>query len=407
MDKFKRRSITKQMIPETDQGVSVAELLSIVEDNDLSKLLLNLLKTDQIRNEFIAIKGAQTLVNIQKSINNRFKKEDLKSSISNISLYNDDDEFTINFNNARDNIYFKQLNKQQLTTIPVYSATREFFSELYQMDRYATKLISEGHKHILETNLQMLKSVHNSFKRFRILHDKEENIFYLRGIISLNNYFNYDDNLAVVLALLSLHAEMKKTGVQYDLRLCEYNESFIRVFFESSEFKELESIGRVKNIIEVSNDEIRREALRFTGVCSIEFGNVDGQQSELFIRPQEIKSRILSIGHNRIPKTAIEELANIENATSVHSNLYDDILKIRNINNPEQIKHLVRSKVENAKTDDVKKFKAQILHELNGVAMNIIQLLTMFSKIELLAGEDIEAAEFIRFIIYQALIERK
>lgn len=406
MDKFKRRSITKQMIPETDQGVSVAELLSIVEDNDLSKLLLNLLKTDQIRNEFIAIKGAQTLVNIQKSINNRFKKEDLKSSISNISLYNDD-EFTINFNNARDNIYFKQLNKQQLTTIPVYSATREFFSELYQMDRYATKLISEGHKHILETNLQMLKSVHNSFKRFRILHDKEENIFYLRGIISLNNYFNYDDNLAVVLALLSLHAEMKKTGVQYALRLCEYNESFIRVFFESSEFKELESIGRVKNIIEVSNDEIRREALRFTGVCSIEFGNVDGQQSELFIRPQEIKSRILSIGHNRIPKTAIEELANIENATSVHSNLYDDILKIRNINNPEQIKHLVRSKVENAKTDDVKKFKAQILHELNGVAMNIIQLLTMFSKIELLAGEDIEAAEFIRFIIYQALIERK
>lgn len=406
MDKFKRKSITKQMIPVTDQGVTVAELLSITVDNDLSKLLLKLLNTDEIHNEFIAIKGAQTLVNIQKSINNRFKKEDLKSSISNVSLYNDD-EFTINFNNAIDNIYFQNLNQRQLSTIPIYSATREFFSELYQMDRYATKLISEGHKEILEANLQMLKSVHDSSKRFRILHDKEENLFYLRGIISLYNYFNYDNNLAVVLALLSLHKEMKKTGIEYSLSLCEYNESFIRMFFGSSEFKELDSIGRVKNIIEVSNDEIRREALRFTGVCSIEFGNTDGQQSELFIRPQEIKSRILSIGHNRVPKTAIEELANIENSTTVHSNLYDDILKIKNINNPEQIKHLVRSKVENAKTDDVKRFKVQILHELNGVAMNIIQLLTMFSKIELLAGEDIEAAEFIRFVIYQALIERK
>lgn len=406
MEKFKRKSITKQMIPVTDLGVTVAELLSITEGNKLSKLLLSLLNTEDIKDEFIAIKGAQTLVNNQKIINERFKKEDLKSSISNISLYNGD-EFSINFDNASESDYFESLQLEGISTIPIYSATREFFSELYQMDRYASKLIVEGHREILEVNLQMLKQVHNTSKIFRILHDIDDNVLYLRGIIS-KSYYNYDNNLAVALALLTLHKEMKETGIEYNFRLCEYNESFIRMFFESSEFKELETIGRVKNLIEVSNDEIRREALRFTGVCSIEFGNTDGEQSELFIRStQEVKSRILSIGHNRIPKTAMEELADIDNARTIHANLFTDIQKITTINNPEQIKHLVRSKVESAKADDIKQFKSRILNELNAVALNIVQLLTMFSKIELLAGEDIDATEYLRFIIYQALIERK
>jgi len=406
MEKFERKSIKKADIPNSDQGVKVSELLSIVQNNELSNKLLELLNVDAIQDEFIKIKGAKKLIDTQKAINNRYQKEDLKSKISDISLYNQN-EFSINFNNTENNEYFKSLNLVQVSTIPIYSATREFFSELYQMDRYASSLIADGQKGILETNLEMLKKVCENSKRYRILHDNDENLFYLRGIISLDKYYNYDNNLAVLIALLTLHNETKRTGIEYSMKLCEYNESFIRIFFESSEIMQLETIGKVKNIIEVSNDEIRREALRFTGVCSIIFENNENPNNELYINPKEIKSRILSIGHNRKPKTAIDELVNIDNTRTVHANLFVDIQKIIKIKNPEEIKFLVRAKVEKAKTSEVKKLKSKLLNELDKTASNLIQLLTIFSKIELLAAEDIDAIEYLRFIIYQALIEKK
>lgn len=77
------------------------------------------------------------------------------------------------------------------------------------------------------------------------------------------------------------------------------------------------------------------------------------------------------------------------------------------IKSPEQIKFLLKRKVESAKGDSIKRYKKQILDTLNESTSNIIQLLTLFKKIELIANEDIDAIEYIRYIVYQALIDRK
>ncbi|PXY46760.1 hypothetical protein [Flavobacterium hydrophilum] len=295
----------------------------------------------------------------------------------------------------------------EISTTPIYSAQRDFFSGLFQMDKYASKLISKGYKDIVTTNLNLLKSIHQTTKRYRILHDRTEDVFYLRAIISLSNYHNYDNNIAILVGLVTLHNEMKKGEVTYDLKLCEYNESFIRMFFESSEVTILKKVGSVKNIIEISNDEIKREALKFSGVCSIIF-TYKNLEKELFIKPHEIKSKILSIKHNQVPKTAIEELDNIKNSEKVHKELFDDISKISEIKNPEQIKFLIKRKVEKAKSEEIKRYKTEILRELtNNTVSNIIELLNVFKKIELLANEDIETTEYLRFIMYQALIEKR
>ncbi|MFC0780291.1 hypothetical protein [Flavobacterium sp. HJSW_4] len=405
MEKFRKKTIKKENIPSTDKGIKVQDLIKLVERNEFTNKLLNLLDFESIKDEFIEIKGATTLFNIQNSINTRYKKEDLKSELNNISLFNNKD-FSINFYNINDNEYFSDLKLNKISTTPIYSAQRDFFSGLFQMDKYATRLINKGYKEIVETNLQLLKGITQTIKKYRILHDKVENIFYLRAIISLNNYFNYDNNIAIVVGLLTLHNEMKKSKITYGLQLCEYNESFIRMFFESSEVNKLEKVGNVKNIIEVSNDEIKREALKFSGICSIIFKHKDIEK-ELFIKPQEIKSKILSIKHNQIPKTAIEELGNIENSEKVHKNLFEDISKIATIKDPEQIKFLVKRKVEKAKSEEIKRYRAEILRELNHNVSNLIELLNVFKKIELLANEDIETTEYLRFLMYQALVERR
>lgn len=406
MEKFRKKTIKKENISTSDMGIKVKDLINLVEKNEFTNKLLDLLNFESIKDEFIEIKGAKTLFNVQNSINKRFKKEDLTSSLGDISLYTSKD-FSVNFSNLVGSDYFKDLKLSKISTVPIYSAQRDFFSGLFQMDKYASKLISKGYKDIVTTNLNLLKDIHQTTKKYRILHDKAEDLFYLRAIISLNNYHNYDNNIAIVVGLVTLHNEMKKGKITYDLKLCEYNESFIRMFFESSEVTTLKKVGSVKNIIEVSNDEIKREALKFSGVCSIIFTYKDDEK-ELFIKPSEIKSKILAIKHNQVPKTAVEELGNIKNSEKVHNELFDDISKISEIKNPEQIKFLIKRKVEKAKSEEIKKYKNEILRELtNNSVSNIIELLNVFKKIELLANEDIETTEYLRFIIYQALIDKR
>lgn len=179
------------------------------------------------------------------------------------------------------------------------------------------------------------------------------------------------------------------------------------MFFDSTGEKELEGIGYVKNIVEISNDEIKREALRFSGVCTISYDN-SKQKNEIYIKPKDVKSKILTIKHNQKPNNGLKSLTDFENVDKVHNELYEDIKAIKNIKNTEQIKFLVRRKIDNAKNDDIKRFKASILNELTKTTTkNIIDLLNVFNNIQVLANEDIEASEYLRYVIYEALINRK
>ena len=148
MEKFRKQPLNERNIPDDDFGIDVSELLSIIENNKLSTFIVDKLNVESIKDEFIAIKGAKTLVNIQKSVNKTFHKEDLISDLEDISLYSHNNEFTINFNNIYNNEYFQGLNIPILSSIPIYSAARDFFSELYQMDKYASVDLQTftGHK---------------------------------------------------------------------------------------------------------------------------------------------------------------------------------------------------------------------------------------------------------------------
>lgn len=192
MEQFRKKTVH---FASSDEGVKVAELITLVDNNPLAKEILKLLDVKSILGEIIQIPGSRDLVKIQNAINQKYHKEDLESDLNSISLYSGED-FTINFNALEQNKYFVSLGTKQINTVPIYSATNDFFSELYQMEKYASKLIKDGYKNIVEANLRMLKGIQTLTKKFRILHDREEDNFYLRAIISLSSYFNYDNNIA-------------------------------------------------------------------------------------------------------------------------------------------------------------------------------------------------------------------
>lgn len=408
MNKFSKQSIRFLHNEDNqDPGVKVADLIKLVDSNDIGIELLRLMNVKNIMNEYIQIPNAGNLVAIQKALNKKYHKEDLDSSSDDISLYAPNGEFSINFNDLTENEYFQSLGRSNIFTTPIYSARADFFSGLYQMDRYATQLLNKGLRDIIEMNWERLQQEPPFEKKYRILHDLEDGQFYLRAITSISRYNNYDNNIAIVTALLTLHNEMKDSQVKYRLESCEYNESFIRMFFESSETTPLEGIGSVRNYIEVSNDEIKRESLRFSGACSILFSDGNNAEGSLFIHPDEVKSKILSIRHSVRPETANRELASIANSSTVHTELFKEIATIKSIKNPEQIKTLFLLKVENAKREDIGSHKVEILKILRQSASNISQLLNIFSKVEVFAREDVGVAEYLRLAIYETLFKRK
>jgi len=408
MNKFKLKSLNKSNRVQNDTGINVKELIELISNSKYKKQIQELLEIEKIKDEFIEIPGAKTLIEEIKKLNKKFVKIDINSKLSDISFF-DDKGFTINFNNLSEtnNDYFDKNNYKSITTIPIYSASRDFFSNLFNMDKYAQSLINNGHNDILSTNLEIIKTKKINFKKkFRIIHDTNENKFYLRAITSTNNYYNYDNNITVVVSLLVLHNEMKKNNIKYSISNCEYNESRIRIFYESYGKKKLEKIGYVKNLIEVSNDEIKREALRFTGINSIIFSSKSKKSNELYIKPKNTKSLILSIKHNQSPEKAIKELGNIDRTNEIHKELYNDIENVTKIKDAEQIKFLIRRKIENAKREEIKKHRQKILKVLDKKVKNIIELLDTFNKIELIISTDIEAKEYLRYIAYETLTKK-
>ena len=81
----------------------------------------------------------------------------------------------------------------------------------------------------------------------------------------------------------TLHNQMKEPGVKYSLDFCELNESYINMYFETSEVYDLEDVGKVRNVIQVSNDEIKREALKFSCVAKIYFDVDDPVYGSMYL----------------------------------------------------------------------------------------------------------------------------
>ena len=406
MNKFNKKSVSKENLFNGDDGIEISVLLTLIENSNYYKDILEYFNIKANDNSKINIKGAKTLFTVIKKLDEKYSKQDLVSNLSDIN-FDYEKGFAVQFNNLTTNPYLANLKINFLKATPIHSGERDFFSNLYEIDKYASKLIKSKFTDILDQNLALLKTKGEHSKKYRLIHDSEDNTFYLRAIVSEDRYQNYDNGLTVVIALLKLHFEMISTNVIYDLYSFEYNESFIRMFFKTSETVELKGVGFLENAIQVSNDEIKREALKFSNVCSIIFEDAKNAEQRLVIKPKDIKSKVLSITHGTGPKKAFKNLENFTQAKENFTSLYKEIEIITKLKDHNQIVHLVKSKIENSNTVEIKKYKEELKKVLLIEIKTTTQLLETFNKLIFLEGLEIDAKEYLRYLIYEALINRK
>lgn len=307
MNKFSKQSIRKESFFKDDNGIELHKLLELICDSEFKNHILNYFEIQNEDNFTIPIKGSNTLFSAINRLNKKFIKQDLVSNLKDV-FFDYEHGFGIKFCNLSTNEYLSALEIDAVIATPIHSGEKDFFMSLYEIDKYASKLKSKGFKDILDQNLLLLKTKEEHIKKYRIIHDNSDNTFYLRAIVSEGRYFNYDNSLTIVIALLKLHFEMINSSVIYELDYFEYNESFIRMFFKTSDQKELKGIGYLVNVLQVSNDEIKREALKFSNVCSIHYQNSKKIKENLDIKPKDIKTKVLSITHGTGPEKAFKNL---------------------------------------------------------------------------------------------------
>ncbi|WP_010227371.1 hypothetical protein [Gillisia marina] len=339
-------------------------------------------------------------------MDSRYKKIDLRSNLKDIQ-FNYEKEFGLVFNNLSESEYFNGSGKEEIKAIPIHSGERDFFQNLYNIDKYASSLLKKGYRDILNQNLESLKSKAEHVRRYRLIHDTKEDEFYLRAIISEDRYFNYNNNIAFVLALLKLHFESLNSDTEYEIAFSEFNESAIRIFFKTTELKSIEGVGHLQNTIQVSNDEIKKEALKFSTVASILYKDKNNEEKNLYIKPKDIKSKVLSITHGTGPKKAFDNLNDFTKSSEIFENLFQEVQKISKIKNHGQILHLVRIKIENSTTEEIKRHKEGMKKFLLVEIKTTTQLLETFNKLIMLEGLEIEGKEYLRYLVYEALIDRK
>ncbi|GAB3832760.1 hypothetical protein GCM10028895_50920 [Pontibacter rugosus] len=135
------------------------------------------------------------------------------------------------------------------------------------------------------------------------------------------------------------------------------------------------------------------------------YGDNKGEEEEIFIKPKDLKTSFVSITHGVPPRTALRSLENIAKYKEREEELFNDLAHISTINNPDQIRHLIRSKVEKMKSNEMVKYKKEILDELINRVDSIYSLMKLMNKIDLIV-EDIEAKEYLRYFMYETLIKR-
>ncbi|OUJ69073.1 hypothetical protein [Hymenobacter crusticola] len=408
--------IPKDYLPQ-DKGILVKDALKLIEHSPFADKLCELLGIDSIKDDFINIPGATMLVNSVDTESKHYLKLDITSDYLDLGFNKSYDEksIEIKFSNLKDvsfpnstlEAHSELLEEGSITAAPVYSSKSALFARLHSLSNYANELFKNGHGSLVIKNLELLRDIFSKedsrlVQKYRLLKDKEDKYF-LRGIVS-NKYVDYNIGVSVFIALISLHKNILGSKDSYIISLCEYSESHIRVFFEKVGFEKVGNTCQVKHMIQLSNDELKREALKFSGIASILYKS-GSETREIYLAPREIDYEIASIHHSYKPKKAIEKLELANDIKGIEKKLYNDISFIENIKEPDQIRHLLQKRV-NGDTNLKPFIVGDIAKTLDEEIRTIHQLFDIMYKLDIVIS-DIDSKEYLRYLLYNMLKEEK
>ncbi|MBT2642877.1 hypothetical protein J7I80_11620 [Bacillus sp. ISL-41] len=242
---------------------------------------------------YLWIEGSEVLIKNFSDIDN--EKLDIPEALVNIEIENFND-------NNQLSIVFK--NDQDLFAEGIYRFTYEYLDTLFNMGKFSSFCIENGHFDTLLYNIRRLCSVYpDKSLQYRLI--KDNNQWYIRGTTSLR-YVNYDNHLALYLTLYTLHLHAIETHQWFTLEKAYLSDSEIVVMFDQVRPVNIIGIGKLYFGVILINNEIKEKTFsielrfRIQDDEGDEFGAIpDGSEPILTIRHDSsingVKEKLLNL----------------------------------------------------------------------------------------------------------------
>ncbi|TCN19738.1 hypothetical protein [Mesobacillus foraminis] len=145
----------------------------------------------------------------------------------------------------------------------------------------------------------------------------KDDIYYIRGLTS-TTYNNYDNHIAIYLALLSLHAYAKREGVYFKVVRAYLTDSDIEVFIQQQNPTEIAENGKIYFGILITNNEVGKKAI--TNELTYTYYDKDGHSFR-----GVTANKVFKVNHRTAIRNVGRQLENIDNLEKMKEDTLEQI----------------------------------------------------------------------------------
>lgn len=342
--------------------------------------------------EKLRIKGTKTLLEKYDKLD--AEKYDFIESLSNVEYIgiSHDEEIILNF------------PEQNIKARGIYDFSKDFFKK-FEIDKYAKFCIKNGYTDLVKDNLDKLfNRSGNKEYQYRLLREKnEEESWRIRGLTSVDRYNNYDNSIAIYIALLGLHKYAKEKDIFYYIDKAYISDSSLYIFFEQEKPIEIPDVGKLYLGIVASNGEIRNKAFK----VEARYRLVDSKGKSSF--SAILDNSIFSIGHNVGIAKVEEYLSNFFKLNEHEQSIIDFISNLKQTKSlSEDATYFLLDNLLERISDcsDISKKTRDGFKEIDrkNIVNNAMTLIEFLGKVESI-NTDIDEKIFIERIVHKVMID--
>lgn len=405
MSKFYKDYLSWSDLEKDQKFLKISDCIELISESEFKPDLFKLFDIDKIKDQIVPIQGLSEVVKSIIYRDKKYEKIDITSHISNTACVKNDHDSNIS-------LLFKKvpsLGDNSILAEAIYNTKKEYLEGGYKLDKFANFCIVHDCFHLVTENIESLndkfKDSDSHLKNYRLLKN-DDGQYFVRAITSVNSYHDYNIRFSLFVTIIALSQLIKQNDESFQITRCEYSESFIRLFVKKNTTVKLTGIGELSFVLEMSNDEIKREAFKFSGLFNLSMID-NGKQRNLYLKPKKIKTKLISIKHNFKPETVISSLKGLSDfIKNAESEMIEDIKDLHKVSNPDLLRFALLRRIERSSNSELGVYKDTIQKELNKKIYKISELLILMDKVDEVVI-DLEVKEYLRYLFYDILMTKK
>jgi hypothetical protein len=390
------------------------------EQPEFQKELMRLFEIQNKGKSVIQIGNAKPLIAAIEKLDEQCTKIDLPVKMKNLQLQRmlQDEKAIFEVLEVKDNFILKENRSDILRAETRYTAKHDIL-DYYHFSKFANYCRDNEFEDLVDIVKGYLKkknNKNNEVRSVRVIHRKEDGIFFIRAFTSSSDYKNFGINFSALVALLSIGKYIESSKRNIYINRFSVDDSNLYVSFAFVEkFKVTPNLSLSFNLI-LENNEVKQGAVSFNGIFKLRIDE-KGRSSEVYLKPGGLKKAgsdyttdLLTYSHRGSVERVFNKISELPTLIEYFiEQVSDDAKKIISMRHPNDVKKYIADKIKASKKPEFKQYKMIVFNKL--MSMNVTNTFTLFDllrKVEdLFEHEDIVAVDFWRQKLYEILTDKK